>query len=403
MSYKHTKFTESETMRSLEKLAREKGWVKPEPITKQASSELDLTPSLNLTENIIKLCNGLKKAGFDKYAVELEDKLMAYKKAASLYEVSDEKGEDLVDAAHPKGSHKLEGVDSDEATVETILDQHLKLMEVINKKPHGKLASSRDVLNAVKIALGQTMPEVPADIYGMSEDELQVFRNWGAFAQLKQINNLLNQAKSIIQTKMNTTTLAYSFDNNYNDIVSKIDSLNQDTIIVKDIDDIIGDLGDIENSVKFFNWKDFAALSPLGLPGTLTRHVGDIADIATGHWDSTNRDKIMALVAKAKLYATTARSNVRGNNDTIIKSKLLKMQQDKTTSQSQTVTDTKSKIVADLTKYKSQMSGPEFDDEDRAGVLPLIDAQLKQLSSEAPDVAKAESFSKQLLNWMSAS
>jgi len=156
MTYKHTKFEDSATMRSLEKLAREKGWVKPEPITKQASTELDLTPSLNLTENIIKLCNGLKKAGFDKYAVELEDKLMAYKKAASLYETSDEKGDDLVDAAHPKGSHKLEGVDSDEATVETILDQHLKLMEVINKKPHGKLASSADILNAVKIALADS-------------------------------------------------------------------------------------------------------------------------------------------------------------------------------------------------------------------------------------------------------
>lgn len=155
MTFKHTKFEDSATMRSLEKLAKDKGLVKSEPITKTASTQLDLSPSDSLTENVMKLCAGLKSAGFNKYADELESKYINYKHAQTLYEVNKEKGEDLVDAAHPQGSHKLEGVEGEEATVETIIDQNLKMLKVVEKTPHGKLSSSSDVINAVKKALGQ--------------------------------------------------------------------------------------------------------------------------------------------------------------------------------------------------------------------------------------------------------
>jgi hypothetical protein len=84
-----------------------------------------------------------------------------------LYETTKEKGEDLVDAAHPKGSHKLEGVDGD-ATVETILDQHSKIVDIINKKPTGKLASSRDIINAVKKAFGSRL----TNIYTQGKNEM---------------------------------------------------------------------------------------------------------------------------------------------------------------------------------------------------------------------------------------
>lgn len=155
MTFKHTKFEDSATMRSLEKLARDKGLVKLETITKSASSQLDLSPSSSLTENVLKLCAGLKAAGFDKYADELEGKFVTYKQAQTLYETSKETGEDLVHSAHPKGSHKLEGVEGDEATFETIIDQHLKNMKVIEKTPTGKLSSASDVIHAVKKVLGQ--------------------------------------------------------------------------------------------------------------------------------------------------------------------------------------------------------------------------------------------------------
>lgn len=153
MTFKHVNFNDSVTMRSLERVAREKGWIKEEPIKKEAAA--DLSVSLNLTENIIKLCDGLRNSGFHKYADEIEHKFMNYKKAQSIYETSKETGEDLVDAAHPKGSHKLEGIDSSEAVIETIIDKHLAHIKMIEKKPTGKLGSSRDILKAVKTVLAQ--------------------------------------------------------------------------------------------------------------------------------------------------------------------------------------------------------------------------------------------------------
>lgn len=165
MTFKHVKFEDSAVMRSLEKLAREKGLVKDEPITKAASSNVHLSPSASLTEKILHLSAGLRASGFDKHATDLEERFLAYKQAQTLYETSSEKGEDLVDRAHPKGSHKLDGVDGNEAIVETIIDQHLKNMKAIEKTPTGKLGSSQEVLNVVKIVLAQSAVEIQKNKY----------------------------------------------------------------------------------------------------------------------------------------------------------------------------------------------------------------------------------------------
>jgi len=154
MSWKHAKFDDSVVFRSLEKIAQQKGMIKNSEIVKNAEKFSDLTPSNNLTDNVMKLCAGLRAQGFDNRASELESKFINYKRAETLYDTSKEEGEDLVDAAHPKGSHKLEGVDGD-ATIETIIDQHLKLVEISNKAPTGKLSNNKDILKAVKMAFGQ--------------------------------------------------------------------------------------------------------------------------------------------------------------------------------------------------------------------------------------------------------
>lgn len=152
MTFKNIKFEESPIMRSLEKIAKEKGMIKEAPLKKEAESNLDLSISTSLMENILKLCAGLRKSGLNKQADELEVNFLTYKKANTLYETSKETGEDLVDRAHPNGSHKLEGVLGD-SLVETILDKHLKMVDVVNKKPTGKLSSSSSIINAIKIAL----------------------------------------------------------------------------------------------------------------------------------------------------------------------------------------------------------------------------------------------------------
>jgi hypothetical protein len=198
MSFKHTNFEDSVTMRSLEKLARDKGLVKDQPMTKvAAASELDLSPSESLTENVLKLCSGLRHAGFDKYATELEGKLLAYKQVQTLYEVNKETGDDLVHAAHPKGSHKLEDVDSSEAVFEDILDQHLKHVTMVEKDPTGKLSSASEVLSAVK----------------------NVFAQSASLAEVNRLaNGIVNQVNAI--AKASNPELTFSINNWVNSISS---------------------------------------------------------------------------------------------------------------------------------------------------------------------------------------
>lgn len=161
MTFKHSDFNSSPTMRSLVKVAQEKGWVKEEPLQKTAVPKVDLNPSNSFVDNLLKLCNGLRSSGFDKQADELESKLVQCKQAGALYDVGNEKGEDLVHAAHPKGSHKMENVDSKEATFEDILDKHMKMLDVANGQPTGKHSSAQDILKTVKRVLAQAAPADP--------------------------------------------------------------------------------------------------------------------------------------------------------------------------------------------------------------------------------------------------
>ncbi len=127
-------------------------------ITLQSHSSLQ--PSNNLTENILKLCQGLRTQGFDKYASEIEVKFLQYKQADAngLYDVwhhgEPKSGEELLYQAHPDGSHKMVDVDGD-AVVEDLLEKQKKIQQVILKTPTGKLAA-KDAVNIAKIILAQT-------------------------------------------------------------------------------------------------------------------------------------------------------------------------------------------------------------------------------------------------------
>lgn len=154
MTFKHLKFEDSPVMRSLEKVAIEKGLVAPQFMIKQAQKQHDFSASMNLSENIIKLCDGLRSCGLESKAEELENNYLDYKKAQTLYETSKETGEDLVHSAHPKGSHKLEGVEGD-SVIETIIDQHLQALKMIEKKPTGKLSTANEIISSVRVVLAQ--------------------------------------------------------------------------------------------------------------------------------------------------------------------------------------------------------------------------------------------------------
>ena len=196
MTFRHTKFEDSQVMRSLEKIAVEKGLVKPAPaksIHKTASN--NLVPSGNFTQDIIKLCAGLRSNGFNKYAEEIESKFLMFKQADTLYQTSKETGEDLIDAAHPEGSHKLDGLDH---TVLTIVDRQKRIQEILNKRPTGKLATNKEILNAVKIALAAPPP-------AGTEPSIPEFD-----VQIAQYNNQINILDSNIKWLINDAKTLYT-------------------------------------------------------------------------------------------------------------------------------------------------------------------------------------------------
>jgi len=215
MTFKHLKFEDSPTMRSLERVAIEKGLISPQLIVKQASKKYDFSNSINLTENIVKLCDGLQLCGLDSKAEELSRNYLEYKKAQTLYETSKESGEDLVDSAHPQGSHKLEGVEGD-CVIETIIDQHLQHLKMIDKKPTGKLSNSKSIINSAKIILAQesdtpdTLESLDAKIKGNLQSALRI----------------INRIKALTDEEL---TIGLSIKSEYTNVITdpKVDNIKE--------------------------------------------------------------------------------------------------------------------------------------------------------------------------------
>ena len=124
-------------------------------------------PDKNLDSNILKLCSGLRAQGLVSYANTLEKKFLQYKQANALYDVSGESGEDVVNQAHPDGSHAMENMEGD-ATIETILDRSKKIQQVVSKQPTGKLAS-KDALNMARIILAQQSDQAQKDLENINQ------------------------------------------------------------------------------------------------------------------------------------------------------------------------------------------------------------------------------------------
>lgn len=223
MTFKHGKFHDSITMRSLERVARENGLIKDEPnLIKTASTEKkeNYTPSGNLMENIINLCTGLRNLGFDKFANELESKFMTYKVANDLYQTSKETGEDLIQQAHPKGSHRISGVEGD-AVVETILDEHIKLLNIVNKKPTGKLANHQNILKSVKKALAQSS-NIPDLIKSLQRNAKGVLDAYNSVSALTRVGTDLPEKLVTEANTLNVTSLDFDI---LNSLYSKVQGI----------------------------------------------------------------------------------------------------------------------------------------------------------------------------------
>ena len=91
----------------------------------------------NLTEKLLTLSSKLRSSGFENQADGLENEFFAYKKAEveieTLYNTSNETGEDLVDYAHPDGDVEIAEAKDNNGDIETQTSQHKKIVDVINK------------------------------------------------------------------------------------------------------------------------------------------------------------------------------------------------------------------------------------------------------------------------------
>lgn len=128
--------------------------VASKPINIKSLLASDAKKELTVSEKILSLCVKLRSEGFEKQAENLENKFLLYKAATThLYRVFDEDGEDLINAAHPDGEVKVEDAQDGHGIVETVVTEHNKLLDKVNKTPTGKLASLSKYVEQCKIVL----------------------------------------------------------------------------------------------------------------------------------------------------------------------------------------------------------------------------------------------------------
>ena len=235
MTFKHGKFSDSEVLRSLEKVAVSKNLVVADRLTKSASELVrDMEPTHNLSHDIVKLCSELRRSGLHKHADDIEGNFVNYKRAQTLYEAFKETGEDVVDMAHPEGGHVFEDVEG-KPEVMTIVERQQAALKMLKKEPTGKLSNAQ-ALRALKLVFAATtaiavteadrneyainkfiklaIPAIDKAIYQADKlRDLLVrsgFHWYGTYSKIKEnTKNILNNAKKHIQalTTSNITDL----------------------------------------------------------------------------------------------------------------------------------------------------------------------------------------------------
>lgn len=199
MTLKHIDFFDSPVMRELARQALKKGTIEPDmqEIIKNASFKKDsYAPTGDVFRDMVLLATGLRDKGYVEEAESLENKILVYKKAADEYNSE-------LSAAHPEGDVEICDASNGLGDVETLESQHQKMVEVVNKKPNGKLAA---VFSSVEKALDLTKkaqtPQnrdpkaapVPAAGGGLENDSAEeVFSGQSAVRQntVKEINALV--------------------------------------------------------------------------------------------------------------------------------------------------------------------------------------------------------------------
>jgi hypothetical protein len=139
----------SEVYRELERNAVKKGFFKPteeqivksaaDKISKKSSIDNSAVPSDNIDLDIARLATAMRRKGFLAQADSLEEKFALYKQAeSSLYNVTPDSNQDIVDFAHKDGDVQIIEGAGEYGKVETIKSMSDKIKAMISKEPTGR-------------------------------------------------------------------------------------------------------------------------------------------------------------------------------------------------------------------------------------------------------------------------
>lgn len=111
--------------------------------TPEQSKEFIMNPKTSavIISRLVALANDLDAMGAEDAALAVDRRLVLYKEAVDkLYDVHGETGDKLVEMAHPGGGPVLVPAKDEGGKVETIVEEHKKMVDRSTKKPTGKIA-----------------------------------------------------------------------------------------------------------------------------------------------------------------------------------------------------------------------------------------------------------------------
>lgn len=170
----------SEIQRAFQKKAEAKGWVKNDSILKTASNKnYEYKPGFDISVDIAILSKELRSKGYEKYANELDAKVLEFKIAQKdLFKSDGEDALDLLEFAHQDGDVFIEDAVDGLGYVETLIGQHKKIVDVATREPKTKTAQLKESLPEYlgKFKFNLTLPQV-FDLFKKNSGPLYDFVN----------------------------------------------------------------------------------------------------------------------------------------------------------------------------------------------------------------------------------
>jgi len=189
-------------------------WAKADDVTASVVNEL------------ISLANDLDKLGNEKAAIAVDRQTKLYSEAAGkLYDITGETGDDLINQAHPGGGPTLAPASDEGGKVETIVEEHKKVVDKATKAPTGKVAEVIGKLIATANKLENEGNVKAAQIVDKTIAELLPFGNRSIVPETANSKDLKVSTKTVEYDSIKMASpnvIPQHIYNKTNDIINKL-------------------------------------------------------------------------------------------------------------------------------------------------------------------------------------